>query len=210
LTLPELVVGITITAIIGLAVAGVSMALSTGHAQSEQYSEYVQSARMGVMRVGRELREASLVTAYDSNTLILWGGDANGDGDINTDELVSISYDASTRQIVKYQKVYPSYWPDWLVDLLNFDLDLDEVDNANSVESYLKYGLLAESTVLATDVRSFDVTTGADAPVSRLVKVRLSVGDSDRALTVNTSMKLRADKTHRVYVSGNRYYLGDN
>jgi len=210
LTLPELVIGMTVTAVIGLCVAGVSMAISTGHAEGQEYGEYVQSARMGVMRVGRELRQASLVTAYDSNTLILWGGDTNRNGDINLDELVSVSYDASEKQIVKYQKHFPSNWPDWFVALLNLNVDLDDVDNANSVETYLRYGLLAESTVLATDVMSFDVTAAPAAPLSRLVNVRFTVGDGGRSLTVSSAMKLRADKTRRVYLNGNRYFLDNS
>lgn len=209
LTLPELVIGITITAIVGLCVAGVTMAISTGHAESQRYGEYVQSARMGVMRVGRELRQASLVTARDSDTLILWGGDTNGNGKINLDELVSISYDASAGQIVKYQKDFPPSWPDWFVALLNLEADLDDVDNANSVETYLRNGLLAQSTVLATDVTSFEVTAEPTVPVSRLASLRFTVGDGDTAVTVSTSAKLRADKTRRVYASGTGYFLVD-
>ena len=92
-TLVELVMAISITTIIGLAVAGASMALSTAHAHSESRYGSIETARSAMRRIQSSLRAAALVTYVHSNghKLGYWAGDENeddhhGDGEPEPDE----------------------------------------------------------------------------------------------------------------------------
>ena len=96
-TLLELVITIAIMSVIGLSVAGVSVALSTAHANSQSAYENIQASRNTLIGIQRVLNRARLIVATDSQTVLYWVGDANGDGAINISELVALWYDAENK-----------------------------------------------------------------------------------------------------------------
>ena len=66
-TLVEMVMAISITAITGLAVAGVTVALSNAHAHSETFYQSLRTGHFVMHRLQNGLRCARLVTATNNN-----------------------------------------------------------------------------------------------------------------------------------------------
>jgi prepilin-type N-terminal cleavage/methylation domain-containing protein len=210
LTLPELMIGIAITAVIGLSVAGVTMVLSTGNAQAQASADIMQTSQLVSLQLGRQVRGALLVTASDSTRLVLWNGDGNGNNVINLDELTVISYDSSKKELRQYQVVFPSYWSDWQKAWMNSQLSLSwsYVSNAASAETYLRsQWYYCQTTVLASDVTSFQFAVEPAAPITTLVKAAFVTGTGDNAQKVSTAVNLRADRTSDVLQVGKTYYL---
>ncbi len=207
LTLPELVLGIAVTSVIGLAVAGVTMALSTAHANNQQHSENLQAARVAAWRINRELRQCRLVTAADSSRIALWATDGNGNGRINLDEIRVVSYDATNGEIRIWRAEFPPGWPDWLKSWLNTEMDLSDLAYAPTVEVWLKNSWLSQSTLLATGAAGFHCTVSPAAPLSTLARIEITVGDGDQAVTLGAAATLRVGQTDRVVRVGGHYEL---
>jgi hypothetical protein len=125
LTLAELILAIGIAAVVAGAVAVLAAGLSHAHARTEALRETVHSMRMGMMRLERALRTAKLVTAAETGRLVVWTGDANGDGQINVDELLLLGHDADAGTLVSRQLVFPEDMARGLRKLLNVPLPLE-------------------------------------------------------------------------------------
>jgi len=210
MTLPELVIAISIVSVIALAVTGVAMALSTANANANAYDQTIQGTRVASMTLGSQMKSSSLVTACDSGRIALWTGDANNDGKINYDELAVISYEQDTEQLVCYRAVFPSNWPQWLKNLLNTPYELADLTSASTVESLVRYGFYSQQTVLANDVSSVGIAASPAPPMSKLATVEFTIGQGDSAMTSRATANLRADRTSSVMLAGDEYYLDPN
>jgi len=207
LTLAELVIAIAVTSIIALATTGVAVALSSAQASADDYGQSVQSARIALRNVGRNLKASVLITGSDSRRLVLWTGDTNLNGKINYDELAVISYDPNSKQLSLYRIAFPSDWPQWLKNLVNSEFDLSETSNPQVVESLLQNSWYSRTTVLATDVSACSLATSPAAPLTKLATVDLTIGQDKSALTASCAAKLRADYTSHVVQAAGEYYL---
>jgi prepilin-type N-terminal cleavage/methylation domain-containing protein len=207
LTLAELLIAMTVMSVIGLAVTGVAMALSSAHAASEAYNQYVQTGRVAMARVTQKVRGSSLIVSADAQRLVLWSGDANADGRISLDEVAVITYDGPARQVRHYAVEFPDHWPNWMKALLNSSLELRSLSSAASVEWWLSRHWLCQTTVLADDVLDFSPSVSPAAPLSTIASVEMTVGDDAHEVTLHNAAGLRADKTSHVYESDDEFFL---
>jgi Tfp pilus assembly protein FimT len=203
-TVGELLIAMSITAVVGLAVATVAGALSRAHAQAESARDAVQSGRAGMARIEAVLRRAKLVTAAPVNQLVCWMGDANQDRQINLDELVMIGYVPDERTVELRRVIFPDTLPADLVNALNVQrklyecVDPDEIAGLMEEALYDPYRL---SVVLADDVEDFRVSVDAPAPFTRLVIVRMTVGALTDQIVLSNAVLLRADAVGNVFMA---------
>ena len=199
LTLVELMMSLAMMSIIGLTVATVAAALSHAQSHTDEISENIQSGRSGLLAIESYVRRAKLVTAIDTDGLVVWLGDSNQDGKINADELAMIKYDSQARQVKLSKVSFPLNMAEAMVSVLNTPKDLSTVASTADVSGEFSRGIYVgylSENVLATDVDSFEVVPDTAPPMSRLVLLRIKVGESaDRQVALTSSVKLRADDT---------------
>lgn len=187
----------SITSVIGLAVATVASALSNAYHMTDELQESVQSGRLAMTNMETAIRKGKLVLTASGDAMTLWTGDANGDGSINVDELVLIRSIAGDRTVVSESVTFPDSVPEAVVTALNQSKTLANLTDLGEVRQSLTSPTLANyfaTRVLATDVESFTVGTDVAAPLSRLVLIKMTVGeDPEEQISLNNSVHLRAD-----------------
>lgn len=183
-TLAELLIGLMLTAAIGLTTAILASGLSSANAQTNALTESVQSARVGLSRLDSLIRRSQLVVNIGSDQFTLWMGDANGDKLMNLAELVQIYYDPSGKTIRSRQVQF-------LVDnpttrALNVPSTLAQatasyVANLQTQATYAGY---LGDQVLADNVTGFAVQADQDAPYSRRLALRLTIGSGSQQVNI--------------------------
>jgi hypothetical protein len=200
-TVAELLIAMSITAVVGLAVASVASALSHAHGQAESLWNAIQSARTGMGRIETLLRKAKLVTGTGPDRLLCWMGDANDNREIDLDEIALIHRVADARTVQLSRVVFPETMPDELVDALNLRRRLYEWGYPDEAQQLMEEGLYdpyRSTVVLATDVEDFQVSVDAAAPFTRLVIVRMTVGPLTEQITLTSAVVLRADAVDNI------------
>jgi len=205
-TLAELLVSMSITAVIGASVAGMSVALSSAYANSQGVYENIQTGRSIMMRIQRELNRARLVAFADQGMLVFWSRDANNDGRINISELVVISHDDTTGALTSRQVVFPDTMNPAEREALDNPIDLVEGMSADIAGTIDRNANGAER-ILGDCVTAFEVSALPACPMARLVRLKITIEQDGKALTVRSAASLRADKTAEVQTSDGVYVL---
>jgi len=202
-TLAELLMALSLTAVIALAAATLAGALSSAREQTDAMAGAIQSGRAAMMNLDASLRKARLVTAAEANSLVIWTGDANEDERINVNELVLLTSQPASQTVERWEVFFPDSLSLKLLDSLNVRRDLAEVNAVSDVTALLGravYQPYLIKTILATDVVDFQVVADQAAPLSRLVLLRLRVGPTGQQIALTNSARLRADMVDRVAV----------
>jgi len=209
-TLVELVISLAITAVIGSAVAGLAMVLSTASEHGRDRYLSLQTARISMLNIQDMIHKAKLVTDCDGTTMVLWAEDSNGNGKINLTEVVLLGRDSSLEQIRMHRIVFPDHWSKETKASLDLQLELKDVTSVQDVLSWMVGSQYDEVTVLAGDVRAFSISTSPAPPVTDLVGPMMTIGPSEQqAVTLRSAMHLRADVTDRVGTADDEYVLMD-
>ena len=208
LTLVELVIGMAITAMVGLSVAGVSSVLAGSYSQGEEYYRSVQSARIAMLRLQSEVRKAHLLTEVSTRQMMLWHEPVGGDGLINPSELTLITYHPDEDNITQYRVVYPDWLDPSLRDLLDSPIDLQGLLNQPSFwAEVIRLNTYAQSTVLASGITDFSLSGATSAPTTRLVTTHVTAGAGARAVHLRGSVATRADRTGYLVFANGEYVL---
>ena len=207
-TLVELVISVAITAVIGSAVAGLAMVLSTASEHGQDRYLSLQTARIAMRNVQDTIRKAKLVTACNGTMMVLWAEDTNGNGKINLTEVALLGRDSSLEQIRMHRIVFPDHWSEGLKAMLDLQLQLDDLTSVPDVLSWMQGVQYDEVTVLAGDVRAFGISTSPAPPMTDLVGLTMTIGPSEpQAVTLRSAVHLRADVTGRVGIADDEYVL---
>jgi len=199
-TLIEMVMAISITAIIGMSIAGASMALSTAYENGQDYYQCLQTGRITMARLEQILRKSLLIGGTGPDLMWLWREDTNGDGGINLTEISTIAYDRQNKTLKEIHLEFPSTWPESMLKVADRSLTLYEVTaQYASISSFRScYGPIMKNTVLAENVVDFTVAPWPYPPITKAIGVTMTVRQSDRTLTVRSAAKLRGDTVDRV------------
>lgn len=206
-TLVELVVAVSITTVVALSVAGVSISLSSAYASTSDYQQSIQTGRIATLRIQNLLNKAKLVTASSDGLLVIWADDANGDRKINLNEMAVLTCDLPACEIRQYRVVFPDSMDEATLAALNHEMSLASAMNASSVTNMLKTNTYSKLTVIATDVRDFKVETSPDPPNTVLMGIQITVGSGATSLTVRNAGKLRVNMTGYVGIADGQYVL---
>jgi hypothetical protein len=201
-TLAELMVGLMLTAAIGLTTAILASGLSSANAQTNALTESVQSARIGFSRLDSLIRRSQLVVNIGSDQFTVWLGDANGDKLMNLAELVQVYYDPSGKAIHSRQVQFPV--DNATTRALNVPSTLAQATASYvaNLETQAIYAGYLSDQVLADKVTGFSVQVNQAAPYARRVAMRVTIGSGGQQVTMGDGCVLRADQISKVVNAG--------
>ena len=196
-TLIETIMSITMTALVGLSVAAASMALSSATSDGDDYFDCIQGGRNAMRQLCSEIEKSRLIVTTDNSgqRLVIWAGDANNNGQIDLTELRMVEYDPSTKTVKGYAVVYPPNWSVSLREAYDPDLSLAVAASSSVLDRWMVDSSYVQSRTIGTGVESLAFTLPSAGPVSRLVRIRMTVRTGDRDLTLQESVALRAPAT---------------
>ena len=209
-TLVELVLAMSITSLIGLAVAGAAMALSASYASSQEQYQNIQVARSVVRRLRSNIRTARLVTACNGSDIVVWTEDKNGDGKINITEIVLWQFLPHPGRIREKRIVFPDDWSPDQIETYDVVVPLSVASSVLNVQEYLKkLGSYSQVTVLANDISNLRLIASPAAPLTTYVGLDLTVGQGEYSIALRSAATLRKDEVDRVGIAGGQWVLMD-
>lgn len=191
-TMAELVIAISITTVIGLAVTGMAVGLSNIQEHSRNYYESLQTSRIASERLQEMLRSALLVTASSDDALILWARDERDPEKINITEIVYIYLDRDLRELRMRSVVFPDSMNKDTAASLDDTVGMGAADDTKVILEAGKLPMYDSVQVLAEKVTDFEVYTDLDPPKTRAVKFIISIGEGDEMVTLIGGATLRA------------------
>lgn len=206
-TLAELVVALSITSVVGLAVAGVASVLSGAYEHSEDYYQCLQGARVASMRLANTVRTAKLVTACSGEAIVIWAEDTNADGQINVTEVVSVYRDTASLTLLERRTVLPDSLSPLLRQSMDYVVPLSALTDVAAGTNLAPYPVYDQKRVLATDVSLFRPRCDVPPPMSKRVDFALEIRRGDASLSTRGAASLRADKTSYVEQVDGAYAL---
>ncbi len=94
-TIAEILVALTISSLVGLVVTTMLSALESTVREERDVRRANVQEQMAVMRLGALVRSSARLLALDADDVVLWRGDANGDGQVNVSELRVLRLESS-------------------------------------------------------------------------------------------------------------------
>lgn len=205
-TAVELIVAISITAMIALSAAGVSMVLSRAYADSRQSYSSLQTARSVIMRIRREISQAKLITSVTPGTVVYWQADLNGDGQINISELAVIEFDSEQQLLLAHKVVFPDSMDADTQAAFDVKVPLQNAVNS-TVENLIRNNIRSVSRILGTGITSFTATATPDCPRAQLLSVRIATGHGISAVIMQTAVAVRASRIWDIAMADGQYVL---
>ena len=200
---------LVVMSIISLAVVSLTMALTTAQEYSEDFYRHVQIARNSLRCIERDINKAKLITAGDSNTLVYWLEDTNGNGDIELRELRLVTTDIATGQVMLCRAEFPPFWPQAWKDTWDDAMTVDIATDLPTAISWIKNAMWARQDALATEVTSLEFTASPAIPAAEMLQIELTVGEGPGAVELRSSASMRANKLADLYLDADdgKYYL---
>jgi len=205
-TLLELLLGVTVTALVGVSAATVGSTLSTRYQKSEDYYQSLQTARVALGKLQSLFRSAQLVTQVSPTQIMAWREADGANGQVNPSELVVLTYSDGT--ICQSQIAYPAGIATDVKTVLDAPVSLaSAVEQPASTTSTLASSPYWTSRVVASNVAAFSVSGDAAVPMSRMVTITVTSGQGASAVTLRSAACLRGGRTDRVATVGGHYAL---
>jgi len=110
MTLVELMLGLTITAMIGLSVVMMLDALSYGTTSQATLRNAVVKLQATRSRIDASVRGSAMVLDQADGRLFLWTADTRDNDEPNLSELRVIEFDSDTGGLVSYAVAFPENW----------------------------------------------------------------------------------------------------
>ena len=206
-TLAEIIIGIAITSLVGLAVAGLSAALSNAYDVNEEYYQALQTGRSAMLKMQSALRRTRLVVGKTESGLLLWASDENNSGTINASELLLFRWDQASGEIREHRIDLDSLSPELRAAFDEAVTLNTSVTGPGSVSAWIRGHWYHQSRVLAEGVENFQATDQPALPMSKLLKIGLTAGSPGNEVTLRGVVKIRADMTDQVQVVADQYVL---
>ena len=189
-----------------LAIAGVSMTLSTTYCNGQQYYQCVQTARIAMKQIQGIINKSKLITASTQNSLLVWVEDTNRDQRINRTEMLSLRYDKQTGEIRTYRVTLPSDLAPETKTAMDTHIPLSDV-TSSTMPSWLQMESMLTNQLLASNVTDFGLKVSPTAPLANLAEILIKVTSEARSLTLRSGSFLRGDMTRHVGTAGGQYVL---
>jgi len=199
-SLVELLVSLTVMAIILTAAVTLSYALSSAYHGTSDISEKQAQVRYANLRISGLIRHSKLVCARLYGDLVIWRADDNGDNQINISEIVYIETGYSNGYIRLLQ-----FTPDTSDDL-NISLSLIQWWYLKNILSS-RYPQLR--TTLLEKCDGIKITLDVYPPYTRLVNIMFDIEEDDQVRTYQISSSLRCWAGHLIDTS-HRLVLQDD
>jgi len=197
-TLVELLVALSVTAVILAAVAGLTFAVSSANQASGNTADIQARIRFATVHISELLRHCRLVCGSADNDLCLWRADDNQNGRIDADELVFIEAGANRDflRIVKYP--YTHYGTAFLPSLLD-----------GSLKGTLHSSASERVTTLLTDCSNVRFRLDVAPPETQFVCIDFDVTENNRSSHYQINARLRSWAGHLLRGPGMADYDDD-
>ncbi|MCE9590037.1 MAG: hypothetical protein K8S99_05890 [Planctomycetes bacterium] len=107
LTVIELLLALTVTAMISLAIASMLFAVSYGTDSRNDMRALLLRQRLITARLNALIRSSRMVLAKGSNYIVLWTFDANQNDVPNRSEIRYVELNTTTKELWEYKTVWP-------------------------------------------------------------------------------------------------------
>ncbi len=172
LTLVELMLSLTITAIIGVAISSMLVATSRATATSSDGRSLLVRHRVISARMNAAVRQSIMVLETGSTYIVLWRGDTDSSGAPNMTELQRI--DLSAGSITSYRWSLPAGWTPAAKAAADTAYSLSS--NFNTATNTLKSNAYCTSEVWTTGVTAWSISLDAStAQNASLMSYRVTI-----------------------------------
>lgn len=178
MTIAELLIALTITALVGT--TATAMLFATVNATDERNDFRHVNVRTAVVkdRLADEIRASLAFLAVGANELVLWSSDGNENGAVNLDELVLIERDPGSNELRRYAVDWPAGWDQATIDAANTAY-LPSAD-FSAAATLAKGAGYFPAAVWSTEVTAMTVTLDAATPQpARLATITLTISAGD-------------------------------
>lgn len=190
LTLIELLLSITITAIIGAATTAMLSSVTTGTSQRNDVRALVVRHKAITSRINASVGNSTMILARGTNYLVLWNHDANANAMPNISEIQRIELNTTTGQVSSFTCVFPVGWTQAQRDLV--DLAYPLTSNFDTVSALLKTQSYGSSSLWASGITDLTMTTNQTDPQSSyLLNYRVTIRSGTNSDTVIGAVALR-------------------
>lgn len=194
LTVVELLLALTITAIISLAISSMLFAVSHGTDSSNDMRALLLRQRLVAARLNALIRSSHMVLATGSNYVVLWTHDANNSGTPNRAEVRYLELNTVSGELWSYKTVWPVSMTAEQIEAA--DVEYDPAANFASIMSALKGQASFPGERWATELSGWAVSlNNADPQLATLVSYRFSMRLSGATDFVIGAAALRNNST---------------
>jgi prepilin-type N-terminal cleavage/methylation domain-containing protein len=198
-TLVELIIGASLMALVGLAVAMATAAFSNAYEASQDYNECLQSCRVNMIRLERMMRRSLLVIYADDHAMWIWREDTNGDGEMGLSETSLIAWEPSVKEIHEYRLGFPGNWSDDRRSVFDVSIPSWDLSSATDIYEYhFRRSRFRQTTVLAEGVTEFFLTVDPQAPYAEFVAISMTIERGRRSVAIRSAVTMRNNWTEFV------------
>jgi prepilin-type N-terminal cleavage/methylation domain-containing protein len=187
-TLVELLVALTVTAIVLSAVVTLAYAMSAANDSTDDTSEKQAHLRYTTLRITELVRHSKLICSTPGDDFAIWRADGNGDGQINLNELVYVQTGPG-RDFLRLCEFAPSE---------------TAVASLSDIETLVPQGQDYDIsyTPLIPQCSNVEFLLDVLPPRTKLVTVSFDVVENNAVRHYQTSASLRGWASHLLSASG--------
>jgi hypothetical protein len=187
-TIAELLLGLSLFALVGLGVAMMLASLSSSTSDQHDLRQRMVTRQTSTLRLGSMIRSAAAVLDADSSQLVLWKGDADENLQVNLSEIRLVKWNPIAKSIVVIES--PATLEDSLDESFDLESDFLAVANAHAgLESFAQSTLLDHVDGCGF---TFDAPLVRDAELIR-VDLSLDVEGQGESMSIVTALRAEGD-----------------
>lgn len=161
-TLAELLVALTVSSIILAAVAALAYAVGSANDSTDDTERKQAQIRYSTLRVSELIRHCKLICFAGSDDFVIWSGDDNSDGQINSSEVVCVEM-GSEGNLLRLGDFPVVGGVDPVIDF--------GVIGASSTSWWSSYGLSIRRTTLIPECSNVEFSFDVLPPLTRFVNI---------------------------------------
>lgn len=190
LTLLELTLALSITAMVGAAICGMMHAVTTGVSTRKDSRSLMIRSNAAQLRLAAYIMPARCLLAADQTHLVLWLEDSRQSDTVHATEIRWISFDAASKSLIlKYVK-FPDSWSQTAKDLADKESSKD-ADWAALLSYYESLGRTATMPLVDGLASAAIRTDQAQAQSSRRAMFDLDVAVEDGSWSIEVAAAVR-------------------
>ena len=182
-TLVELLVALTVSAIVLGAVASIAYAMGSADVSGSDISEKQAQVRYATVRITELIKHSRLMCAGFPLSLAFWSGDTNGNGKINPGELVYMETDSGRGYLMlcEFSAVSPA---------AEKEITIAEIQSG-AAKTWLLSNCQPNYTVLISQGSNVTFLSDQAGPYTRLVAVSFDIAEDGVSRTYQIAAAIR-------------------
>lgn len=180
-TLVELLLALSLTALIASAIAGMLFGVSRGVAAGDGSRRRSIQEDVARERIDSQLRQAGRILAIGDGSIVLWIADKNGNAKPDLSELRRIEYVSAGKRMSVYEADMSA----------GSDVTYDLAADFAAITASLRGSAVFPERPVFTGANSWTVSAATPLTTTRLVNYQLVLEDASGTFTVRSATALR-------------------